>query len=88
MSSGTPSQLEAIEVVERVTSALSLAGTSFIFVTFLAFPAFHDRPINRLIFYASLGNTISNIGTLISTSGVAAGQSSSLCQLQGWIIQL
>lgn len=82
----TVAQLRAIEVTERVTSILSLLGTSYIIVTFLAFPAFR-KPINRLVFYASWGNIICNAGTLISRSGIEAGPGSALCQLQAFVIQ-
>ncbi|MCJ1243120.1 hypothetical protein MMC30_000317 [Trapelia coarctata] len=83
----TDSQVHALETTERVASTFSLIGCSFIFVTFLASPRF-GRPINRLIFYASWGNTLCNVGTLISLAGINAGQYSALCQSQGFLIQL
>ncbi|MCJ1367526.1 hypothetical protein MMC16_006659 [Acarospora aff. strigata] len=83
----TTKQLDAIEVTERLASILSLLGTSYIVITFLASPAFR-KPINRLVFYASWGNIVCNVATLISRSGIDAGPGSSLCQLQGFLIQM
>lgn len=79
-------QMRAIEVSERTMSVFSLIGSLFIISTFTAFPFFR-KPINRLVFYASIGNILCNIATLISTSGLDAGESSSLCQFQGVLIQ-
>ena len=83
----TQAQIHAIEVTARTTSVLSLLGCSFIIATFLLSPAFH-KPINRLVFYASFGNIVTNIATLISVSGVEAGINAPLCQAQGFIIQM
>lgn len=83
----TPDQLKAIELTERLASILSLLGTSYIIITFLTSSAFR-RPINRLVFYAAWGNIACNVGTLISRSGINAGEGSPLCQLQGFLIQV
>ena len=83
----TPEQLRAIEITERLASILSLLGTSYIIITFLIYPAFR-KPINRLVFYAAWGNIVCNVGTLISRSGINAGEASPLCQLQGFLIQM
>ena len=79
-------QMRAIEVSERTMSVFSLIGSLFIISTFIAFPFFR-KPINRLVFYASIGNILCNTATLISTSGLDAGESSSLCKFQGVLIQ-
>jgi len=86
-SSLAPAQLSALETTERVASCFSLLGIIFIFVTFVSSPNFR-RPINRLVFYASWGNTLCNIGTLISELGVRAGTDSHLCQFQAFLIQM
>ena len=83
----TPAQLKSIEITERLASILSLLGTSYIIVTFLMSPAFR-KPINRLVFYAAWGNIVCNVATLISRSGIDAGEGSPLCQLQGFLIQM
>jgi len=80
-------QLYSLEVTERVTSVLSLVGTSFIIATFLISSEYH-KPINLLVFYASFGNIITNVATLISRSSIHAGDASPLCQLQAFLIQM
>ncbi|OBT47495.1 hypothetical protein VE00_03261 [Pseudogymnoascus sp. WSF 3629] len=81
------SQLSAIQLAERVSSVLSVIGCLFVITTYLGFAAFH-KPINRLVFYASWGNLATNVATIISRSGIAAGVNSPLCQLQGFLIQM
>lgn len=83
----TANQLYAIEITERLGSVLSLVGTAFIIGTFLYDKAFH-KPINRLVFYASFGNIMANVGTLISRSGMDLGISKPLCQFQAFLIQM
>jgi hypothetical protein len=83
----TTGQLRAIEITERVTSSFSMIGGLFVIVTFLASPVFH-KPINRLVFYASWGNMITNVATMISRSGIQIGVNEPLCQLQAFIIQM
>jgi len=80
-------QLRAIEITERVASTFSLLGTLFVIGTFLASSAFH-KPINRLVFWASWGNMITSVATLISRAGIRAGINSPLCQIQSFIIQM
>jgi hypothetical protein len=81
----TEEQVFAISVTERVCSCLSVAGFSIIVSTFVAGPQFR-KPINRLIFFASWGNLIINLATLISESGPSAGIDSFLCQFQAFLI--
>ena len=83
----TRNQLHDLETTERIASCFSLVGTTFIFVTFVYSPAFR-KPVNRLIFYASWGNTLCNIATLMSQAPVRAGPDSHLCQFQGFLIQM
>ncbi|KAF7510679.1 hypothetical protein GJ744_006045 [Endocarpon pusillum] len=80
-------EIYAIEVTERLGSVLSLIGTAFIIGTFLYDNAFH-KPINRLVFYASWGNIMANVGTLISRSGIDLGVNQPLCQFQAFLIQM
>ncbi|KAB8265496.1 hypothetical protein BDV32DRAFT_116650 [Aspergillus pseudonomiae] len=79
-------QLYAISVTERVCSAISLTGTTIIVVSFLGSSAFR-KPISRLVFYASWGNLMTNIATVISQSGIHMGLDSPLCQFQAFLIQ-
>jgi hypothetical protein len=81
----SPGSLAAIDNIERCCSALSLLGCAFIAITFLFSNAFR-KPINRLVFYASLGNVFTNVATLISRAALS-NESSFLCQFQGLLIQ-
>ena len=49
----------------------------------------HAIAINRLVFYATWGNILANVATLISTSGIPTdGQAlNALCEFQGVLIQ-
>lgn len=76
-----------MEIAARLSSTLSIIGTLFIVGTFLSCPGFH-QPINRLVFYASWGNLFSNVATMISISGINAGRTSPLCQIQAFFIQM
>jgi hypothetical protein len=81
------SQLNAICLTERICSGISFLGTAFIIGTFLYDKSFR-KPINRLVFYASWGNIMANVGTMISRNGIYAGVGSPLCQFQGFLIQM
>jgi hypothetical protein len=79
-------QLHAVTMIERVNSGLSIAGCTFIALTFIFSKAFH-KPINRLVFFASVGNIMTNIATLISRDAISNPRSA-LCQVQGFLIQM
>ncbi|KAF2025639.1 hypothetical protein EK21DRAFT_103825 [Setomelanomma holmii] len=83
-----PDQIRAIEICARTMSVLSLMGSCYIITTFLSFNWFR-KPINRLVFYATIGNIMANVATLISTSGIPKdpGALSPLCEFQGVLIQ-
>ncbi|KAL6719300.1 hypothetical protein ACLMJK_003539 [Lecanora helva] len=80
-------QIHAMTVTERVTACFSLIGILFIIFTFLLGRGF-DKPINRLIFFASWSNMGMVIAALIAQDGIAAGQRSPLCQFQAFAIQM
>ncbi|EFZ02082.1 G-protein coupled receptor [Metarhizium robertsii] len=79
-------QLNAISIIERVCSVPSLLGCVFIIATFCMSSAFH-KPINRLVFYASFGNMLANVGTLMSLSYLNNLDSFG-CQFQAFLLQL
>ncbi|KAJ2902317.1 G-protein coupled receptor [Zalerion maritima] len=79
-------KLKAIAIIERVCSVFSLMGCVFIIASFFLSKAFH-KPINRLVFYASFGNMMANVGTLMSRSYVGTPASAG-CQFQGFLIQM
>jgi hypothetical protein len=79
-------ELDIFMTTSRVSSAFSLAGAFFIIFTFLFSDAF-NRPINRLAFFATFGNILVNIATLISEDGIKKGVDSGLCRVQGVMVQ-
>lgn len=79
-------QVQKIVITERVASIFSLIGAAFVIVTFLLNDKFR-KPINRLVFYATFGNILTNIATIISTDGIEADRGSPLCQFQAFLIQ-
>ena len=84
----TPQQLANFSTLERVASVLSLSGCAFIAITFLTSKAFH-KPINRLVFYASMGNIFTNIATIIARAAVETKHyNGAMCQFQGFLIQM
>ncbi len=82
----TDAQLDALSVIERVCSVFSLLGCIFIIGSFCASKAFH-KPINRLVFYASFGNMMTNVGTLMAREYVSMPNSVG-CQFQSFLIQM
>jgi hypothetical protein len=76
--------LDNFALFERVASSLSLIGIAFIVTTYSASPSFH-KPINRLVFYASLGNIFTNIATLMARKFIHGGP---MCQFQAFLIQM
>ncbi|TAQ86608.1 hypothetical protein B7494_g5063 [Chlorociboria aeruginascens] len=85
------SQLKAMAITERLNSSLSVVGIFFVVLTF-GFSHHFNKPINRLIFFASFGNVGSNIASLISSAGplsVATGElNSPLCKFQAFLVQM
>jgi hypothetical protein len=82
----TSQELKDFVTVERVCSTLSLLGCLFIAITFLGSKAFH-KPINRLVFFASMGNVFTNVATIISRSALY-DTTGGLCQFQAFLIQM
>ncbi|KAF4512690.1 hypothetical protein G6O67_000039 [Ophiocordyceps sinensis] len=82
----TMDQRNSISVIERACSVLSLLGCIFIIVTFCSSRVFH-KPINRLVFYASFGNMMTNVGTLMSHAYLNDLDSFG-CQFQSFLIQM
>ncbi|KAJ5105337.1 hypothetical protein NUU61_002684 [Penicillium alfredii] len=80
-------QLSTIGTVGRVCSVLSILGIFTIIGGFI-FSRHFRSPIHRIIFFNSFYNLADSIATMISVSGPEAGGSSSLCQFQGFALQM
>ncbi|PSR94009.1 hypothetical protein BD289DRAFT_459490 [Coniella lustricola] len=72
--------------IARACSVLSLCGCIFVILTFLCSESFR-KPITRLVFFASFGNMISNVATLIARTYVNHPNSVG-CQAQGFLVQM
>ncbi|KAH7116431.1 hypothetical protein EDB81DRAFT_248244 [Dactylonectria macrodidyma] len=79
------SALLVISAIERACSVPSVLGSLFIIVTFCLSSSFR-KPINRMLFYASFGNMLSNAATLMSRSYLHQPNSAG-CQTQAFLIQ-
>jgi len=80
-------QIDILARTERINSAFSLAGIFFVMGTY-GFSRYFDKPINRLIFFASFGNLGSDIAAIMSDRGPAAGATSATCQVQAFLVQM
>ncbi|KAK0635688.1 hypothetical protein B0T17DRAFT_485101 [Bombardia bombarda] len=77
---------DVFTLIERTCSVFSLLGCVFIIGTFCFCKAFH-KPINRLVFYASFGNLMTNVATLMARTFVSNAGSAG-CQFQAFLIQM
>lgn len=73
-------------ILERTSSAFSIIGSMVVIATFCLSKAFH-KPINRLVFYATFGNLMTNVSTLIALSFIKDSLSAG-CQFQAFLIQM
>ncbi|KAK3940789.1 G-protein coupled receptor [Diplogelasinospora grovesii] len=78
--------LDVFSIIERVCSVFSLLGCVFVIATFCMSKAFH-KPINRLVFYASFGNLMTNVATLMARAYVNDIGSAG-CQFQAFLVQM
>ena len=80
-------QLLTLTIVTRVASALSALGVLTIIATY-AFSKHFRNPMHRLIVINAFYNALDVVCTMISTSGHADGNTSALCQFQGFLNQM
>lgn len=73
------------DAIERACSVFSLLGSLLVIGTFTFSKAFH-KPINRLVFYATFGNLLTNVATLMARSFIEDEESAG-CQFQAFLIQ-
>ncbi|OQE25915.1 hypothetical protein PENFLA_c008G05180 [Penicillium flavigenum] len=83
----SPEELKEIAIAGRVSSVLSILG-SFTIIGAFSLSRHFRSPIHRIIFFNSFYNLFDSVATMISTSGPAAGDTSSLCQFQGFALQM
>ncbi|CZT50533.1 uncharacterized protein RSE6_11539 [Rhynchosporium secalis] len=85
----TELQLWNISAIERIASAFSFISVVFIITSFLMLPEF-QKPITRLIFYASAGNFFMCVATMISRAPIHSTEiiHPNLCRTQAFLIQM
>ncbi|PGH08355.1 hypothetical protein GX51_01181 [Blastomyces parvus] len=79
-------QIYVIETSVRAMSSVSITSSFFVIATFLGSKLFRT-PVNRLMFYATWGNVLANVGTMIGRAGIIRGTGSSLCKCQAFLLQ-
>ena len=80
----TLSDIKLITIIQQVCSVMSLVGCIFIISTFLLCDAF-NKPINRLVFYASFENIMASICFIMADSFIDNPDGAG-CQTQGFIL--
>jgi len=85
--SHSPEELKGIAIAGRVSSVLSILG-SFTIIGAFSLSRHFRSPIHRIIFINAFYNLFDSVATMISTSGPQAGDRSSLCQFQGFALQM
>ncbi|KAJ5963588.1 uncharacterized protein N7479_003464 [Penicillium vulpinum] len=80
-------ELKGIAIAGRVSSVFSILG-SFTIIGAFYFSQHFRSPIHRIIFFNAFYNLFDSVATVISTSGPTAGDTSSLCQFQGFALQM
>jgi hypothetical protein len=83
----TGAERDIIQNVERAGASLSLVGVGFIFVTYGMFKRLRTVP-NTFILFASIANVGASVACLIGYDGIAAGDESALCQIQGFLLEM
>ncbi|KAK4225234.1 hypothetical protein QBC38DRAFT_445758 [Podospora fimiseda] len=83
----SPEDARLVVAIERGCSAISLIGCIFVLATFSFSDAFRQRAINRMVFYATFGNMLTNVATLMTNSFTRQVDSFG-CQLQAFLIQV
>ncbi|KIX02055.1 uncharacterized protein Z518_07994 [Rhinocladiella mackenziei CBS 650.93] len=78
-------QLRALDIVARVSSCLSLTGSSFTIVSFISYPPLR-KPVNRLAFSIAVANIFACLAYSWGRYPVRAGRNTAFCQTQGFFI--
>lgn len=77
-------QITVLNIIQQVGSSLSFAGCVFIIGTFCFCDAF-QKPINRLVYYASFGNLMASIAFMMAGLYVDTPMSAG-CQAQAFLL--
>ncbi|KAH0430140.1 g-protein coupled receptor [Colletotrichum camelliae] len=80
-------QIDIVIALERVGASLSLVGVTLIFITYYAFKRLRTVP-NLFILMASIANVGASVACAMGYDGLRAGETSALCQLQGFLLEM
>ncbi|KAK3389410.1 putative cAMP receptor-like protein [Podospora didyma] len=80
-------QIRALVILERLGGSLSLISVILIFIAYSVFHRLRTVP-NTFLVFASVSNAGASIASIIAYDGVRQGQSSSLCQAQGFLFEM
>ncbi|KAL2262222.1 hypothetical protein VTK26DRAFT_2103 [Humicola hyalothermophila] len=83
----TVAERETIQRIERFGASISLVGVCLIFLAYGLFTRVRTVP-NTFILFASIANVGASIACLIGYAGIMAGDSSALCQAQGFLLEM
>lgn len=83
----TISERDQIQGVERAGAVISLLGVFLIFVAYGLFKRLRTVP-NTFIIFASIANVGASIACVIGYDGIMAGDSSALCQIQAFLLEM
>ncbi|EXJ73008.1 uncharacterized protein A1O5_04157 [Cladophialophora psammophila CBS 110553] len=78
-------QLRAIDIAARVSSCLSISGSSFTIISFLSYPPLR-KPVNRLAFSIAVANVFACLAYSWGIHPIKAGRDSAWCQTQAFFI--
>ncbi|OSZ99904.1 hypothetical protein A9Z42_0007810 [Trichoderma parareesei] len=82
----TEGQAKVLTTIERTNAIISMVACAFTILTFCSSKYF-SKSINRLVFYASFGNLLSDIAIIMSRDFIDNPDSAG-CQIQAFIIQV
>ncbi|KAL6860804.1 G-protein coupled receptor protein [Trichoderma novae-zelandiae] len=82
----TEEQIKVLTIIERTNSSISMVACTFTILTF-CFSKYFSKSINRLVFYASFGNLLSDIAIIMSRDFIDNPNSAG-CQIQAFMIQV
>ncbi|RFU78502.1 cyclic amp receptor a [Trichoderma arundinaceum] len=82
----SPREIEVLITIERIGAGLSMVAITFTLLSFLLFKRLRTTP-NIFIVLASIANAGASIASMIGYDGLDKGESSALCQGQGFIFE-
>ncbi|KAK0620708.1 hypothetical protein B0T14DRAFT_431285 [Immersiella caudata] len=83
----TEDQVRALVILERVGGSLSLCAVIVVIAFFVLLPRLRTVP-NTFVLFAVIANSFSAIASIVAYDGIHQGQTSPLCQLQGFLFQM